>query len=122
MELQGTLLDQSWHDSRYHAAIKGGVSHSTAWAQEKKRRKATLHRQSGGESRLKERIDLDLKWHEEFDNAEKPVKEEEFQDDILEGVETEAVEEVGGIRSESSKEKRSLSNVVNLRLVRRIAS
>ena len=91
-----TLLDQSWHDSRYHAAIKGGVSHSTAWAQEKKRRKATLHRQSGGESRLKERIDLDLKWHEEFDNAEKPVKEEEFQDDILEGVETEAVEEVGG--------------------------
>ena len=91
-----TLLDQSWHDSRYHAAIKGGVSHSTAWAQEKKRRKATLHRQSGGESRLKERMDLDLKWHEEFDNAEKPVKEEEFQDDILEGVETEAVEEVGG--------------------------
>ena len=92
---EDTLLDQSWHDSRYHAAVKGGASHSSAWAQEKKRRKATLHRQSGGESRLKERKELDLKWHEEFDNAEKPVKEEEFQDDVLEGVETEAVEEIG---------------------------
>ncbi|CAJ1348840.1 unnamed protein product [Effrenium voratum] len=57
------VLSQEWHDRRYYAARKAGVSHSAAWAQEKKRRR---------------------------------VKDEECQNDILEGVETEAVEDIGG--------------------------
>ena len=93
-----SLLSQEWHDARYHAERRAGVSHSAAWAHEKKRRKATLHRQEGSQKRAVERKRLDDEWHAEFDS--KPVKEEEFQDDVLEGVETEAVEvlEEGGIR------------------------
>ena len=93
-----TILSQDWHDARYHAERRAGVSHSAAWAHEKKRRKATLHRQKGTQQRATERKRLDDEWHAEFDS--KPVKEEEFQDEVLEGVETEAVEALddGGIR------------------------
>ena len=44
------VLSQEWHDRRYYAARKAGVSHSAAWAQEKKRRRATLSRQEGQET------------------------------------------------------------------------
>jgi len=36
------VLNQDWHDARYYAAIKAGASHSAAWFQEKKRRRATI--------------------------------------------------------------------------------
>ena len=81
-------------DSRYYGARKAGVSHSAAWAQEKKRRRATLSRQQGTGSRARERINLDKKWHRSFDSGQ--VKDEEYQNDILEGVETEGVEDIGG--------------------------
>lgn len=88
-----TVNDQSWHDARYHRAIKAGVSHSAACAQEKKRRKATLHRKEGGADRARERIRLDKEWHAEFDS--KQVEESEYQDDTFGGVETEAVVDDG---------------------------
>ena len=86
------LLDQGWHDARYHAAIRGGASHSQAWFQEKKRRKAALHRQQGTAERAAERKSLDLKWHEEFDSGK--VKDEDFVDTtgLEAGIETEAVD------------------------------
>ena len=97
--------DQSWHDARYHAAVKKGVSHSKAWAEEKKRRKATLHRQSGGKERAIERLRLEGEWHKEFDS--KAVKEEEFHDETLGGIETEAVveDEPGKLRVLKGKAK-----------------
>lgn len=84
-----SVLDQSWRDARYHAAIKAGVSHSKAWFEEKKRRKAALHRKSGSKERAEEKLNLEKKWREEFDS--KPVKEEEFRDEAASGIETEAV-------------------------------
>ena len=63
------ILDQSWHDSRYHQAIKRGISHSQAWAQEKKRRKAAMHRKAGSVQRREEFKQADLAWHAEFDDA-----------------------------------------------------
>ena len=88
-----SVLDQSWHDARYHAAIKAGATHSQAWAQEKKRRRATLHRKSGMPERTAEKLRLDAEWHAEFDS--KKVKAEEFEGEHTEvsGVETEAVVE-----------------------------
>lgn len=80
------MFDQTWHDSRYHQAVRQGVSHSSAWAQEKKRRKATLRRKEGVGRRRAELKEADLQWHAEFD--EKKVKEEEFHTEILEGVES----------------------------------
>ena len=93
-----TFLDQSWHDARYYAARKAGASHSSAWLQEKKRRKATLHRQQGTAARAKERKDLDAKWHEEFDSE--PVDPLEFEDEnaVDAEIETEAVELKDGDR------------------------
>ena len=85
---QDTINSQDCHDARYHAAIKAGVSHSQAWREERKRRKATLHRKSGVADRA-ERIRLDKAWHKEFDT--KKVKDEEFFDEAHEHVETEAV-------------------------------
>eukprot|EP00438_Fugacium_kawagutii_P000480 Skav216940 [mRNA] locus=scaffold3396:50058:57739:+ [translate_table: standard] len=85
-----TLLDQSWHDARYHAAVRAGVSHSAAWAQEKKRRKATLDRKTGVAERRKERIRLDNEWHAAFDQPD-TVRDDEFVTDEVEGIETEAV-------------------------------
>ena len=86
------VLDQSWHDARYYAAIRKGASHSQAWLQEKKRRRAALHRQSGAATRASERKALDLQWHEEFDS--KQVKPEEFVDTsgLDANIETEAVD------------------------------
>ena len=86
------LLDQGWHDARYYAAVRGGATHSQAWLQEKKRRKAALHRQKGTAARAAERKALDLKWHEEFDS--KRVKDEEFIDEagLDAEIETEAVD------------------------------
>ncbi|CAK9049785.1 Retrovirus-related Pol polyprotein from transposon TNT 1-94 [Includes: Protease [Durusdinium trenchii] len=86
------LNDQSWHDSRYYQAVKAGASHSLAWSQERKRRKATLHRQQGVADRAAERIRMDKEWHEEFDS--KPVKEEEFDKEEDNTIETEAVQEM----------------------------
>lgn len=86
-----TVNDQSWHDARYHQAIRAGVSHSQAWSQERKRRKATLFRQSGTGERAREKIELDNKWHEEFDS--RPVKQEEYEDQAAPGIETEAIED-----------------------------
>ena len=86
-----TVLDQSWHDARYHRARQAGVSHSQAWTEEKKRRRATLHRQQGTAERAKERLENERKWHREFDS--RPVKEEEYHDEAAPGLETEAVEE-----------------------------
>ena len=86
---EATVNDQSWHDARYHAALKAGVSHSKAWFEEKKRRKATLHRRSGGKERAEEKLRLDEAWHKEFDS--KKVKDEEYHDETLGGIETEAV-------------------------------
>ena len=71
-----TVKDQTWHDARYWAALKVGVPHSKAWFEEKKRRKATLHRQSGAKERIEEKLRLDEEWHREFDT--KKVKDEEF--------------------------------------------
>ena len=100
-----SVLDQSWHDARYHAAITAGVSHSKAWFEEKKRRKAALHRKSGSKERAEEKLNLEKKWHEEFDS--KPVKEEEFRDEAASGIETEAVieEDDGKIRVLTGKAK-----------------
>ena len=93
-----TANDQSWHDARYYAARKAGVTHSKAWSEEKKRRKATLHRRSGAPERAAERLRQDEAWHREFDT--KKVKDEEYHDETLGGIETEAVVETedGGIR------------------------
>ena len=84
-----TLLDQSWHDARYHQAVKAGVSHSKASFEEKKRCKATLHRKEGTADRAKERLEMDARWHEEFDKAK--VKDDEFHDETAGGIEIEAV-------------------------------
>ncbi|CAE7245381.1 unnamed protein product [Symbiodinium sp. CCMP2592] len=86
-----TVLDQTWHDARYHKAVAAGVSHSQAWHEEKKRRKAALHRQQGTADRAKERLENERAWHREFDS--RPVKEEEYHDEAAPGLETEAVEE-----------------------------
>ena len=86
-----TVNDQSWHDARYYAAVKAGASHSSAWFQEKKRRKATLHRKSGAAERAVERKEQDLKWHQAFDS--KKVKESEFHDETAQGIETEAIQD-----------------------------
>lgn len=83
------LHDQSWHDARYWAALKAGASHSQAWAAEKKRRKATLHRKGGMPQRTAERPRLDAQWHAEFDT--KKVEDSEYQNEAFEGLETEAV-------------------------------
>ena len=101
------ILDQSWHDSRYHEAIKKGVSHSAAWAQEKKRRKAALNRKAGQKERREEFKKADLAWHEEFDDANRPVQEGDNEDDVAEGIETEAVDTLGGdkVRIHSGKAK-----------------
>lgn len=100
------LLSQEWHDSRYHQAIKAGVSHSKAWADEKKRRKATLHRKSGESERVKEKLDMEEKWHAEFDKQD-TVKEEEYHDETAGGIETEAVveDDNGKIRVLTGKAK-----------------
>lgn len=82
-----TVNDQSWHDARYYAAVRAGASHSSAWFQEKKRRKAT----GGAAERAQERKDLDLRWHEEFDSGK--VTEAEYHDETAQGIETEAVED-----------------------------
>ena len=98
------VLNQDWHDARYYAAIKAGASHSAAWFQEKKRRRATLNRQKGTSDRAAERIRLDQEWHAEFDS--KKVKEEEYEDETFGGMETEAVvEEEGKMRVLSGKAK-----------------
>ena len=90
---EDNLLDQSWHDARYYAALKGGASHSQAWTQEKKRRRATLFRKQGMPERTAEKLRLDAEWHAEFDS--KKVKDEEFQDEHsgISGIETEAIVE-----------------------------
>ena len=100
------LNDQSWHDSRYYQAVKAGASHSLAWSQERKRRKATLHRQQGVADRAAERIRMDKEWHEEFDS--KPVKEEEFDKEEDNTIETEAVQEMddGMVRVFTGQAKR----------------
>ena len=97
--------DQSWHDSRYYQAVKAGASHSLAWSQERKRRKATLHRQQGVADRAAERIKMDKERHEEFDS--RPVKEEEF-DKADNTIETEAVQEMddGMVRVFTGQAKR----------------
>ena len=86
------LNDQSWHDSRYYQAVKAGASHSLAWSQERKRRKATLHRQQGVADRAAERIKMDKEWREEFDS--RSVKEEEFDREEDNAIETEAAQEM----------------------------
>ena len=100
-----TVTDQSWHDSRYHMALRSGISHSVAWSQEKKRRRATLKRKQGIVDRTRERLDMDRQWHEEFDSKE--VKDEEFFDETAGGIETEAVEDTkdGRIRVLGGKAK-----------------
>ena len=62
--------DQSFHDSRYYAALAKGMAHHLAWKEERLRRRAILHRRSGTAERAKQRIELDQKWHEEFDRPE----------------------------------------------------
>ena len=101
------ILDQSWRSSRYRQAIKKGVSHSAAWAQEKKRRKAALNRKAGQKERREEFKQADLAWHEEFDDANRPAQKEEYEDDVAEGIETEAVDTLGGdkMRIHSGKAK-----------------
>ena len=41
-----TMLNQDWHDARYHRAIAAGVSHSEAWRKEKGRRELWKRRKS----------------------------------------------------------------------------
>ena len=41
------LRSQQWHDLRYFKALEAGVSHGAAWAKEKKRRRAMIHRKKG---------------------------------------------------------------------------
>lgn len=66
------------------------MSHSAAWAQEKKRRKATLDRKTGVADRRRERIRFDNEWHAAFGKRD-TVRDDEFVTDDVEGVETEAV-------------------------------
>ena len=62
--------DQSFHDSRYYAALAKGMAHHLAWKEERLRRRAILHRRSGTAEPAKQRIELDQKRHEEFDRPE----------------------------------------------------
>lgn len=55
-----------------------------------------MNRQTGTAERAKEKLELDRAWPRGFDNKRAPVQEEEYQDDVLPGVETEAIEESGG--------------------------
>ena len=72
------------------------MSHSAAWAEEKKRRKAALNRKAGQKGRREEIKQADLARHEEFDDANRPVQKEDYEDDAAEGVETEAADTLGG--------------------------
>ena len=85
--------------------MKAGVPHSKAWFEEKKRRKATLHRLSGAKESIEEKLRLDEEWHRELDT--KKVKDEEFHDETLGGIEAEAVVEAeeGGLKVLTGKAK-----------------
>ena len=64
------INDQSFHDSRYYAALAKGMPHHQAWKEERARRRSILHRRTGTAERARERIELDRQWHEEFDRPD----------------------------------------------------
>ncbi len=72
------VKDQSWHDGRYKRAREAGLPHSSAWAMEKRRRRAAAHRLATRSERVQERQHLEQKWHDKFDARQ--VKEEEYED------------------------------------------
>lgn len=90
---EDNLNDQSFHDSRYFQAVAGGVAHHVAWKEEKARRRALLHRRSGTAERARERIELDRRWHEEFDRPESRggVQRIEDPDGLDADIETEVI-------------------------------
>ena len=53
------INDQSFHDSRYYAALAKGMPHHQAWKEERARRRSILHRRTGTAERARERIELD---------------------------------------------------------------
>ena len=61
-----TRKSQLWHDIRYFKAIEAGVPHGRAWAKEKKRRRAILHRKKGMPERMAEKLRNEELWLEEF--------------------------------------------------------
>ena len=86
-----TFLSQEWHDQRYWKARKAGVSHSSAWRQEKNRRRATLHRKSGITKRALERQELEIQWFEQHRNRTRTMKDYVPADteNVVSNVETE---------------------------------
>ncbi len=92
------FLSQEWHDQRYWKARNAGVSHSSAWRQEKNRRRATMHRKSGITKRALERQGLEMKWFEEHRNN-KARKMQDYRsadtENIIADIETEVIEASG---------------------------
>ena len=88
---------QLWHDIRYYKAIQAGVPHGKAWAMEKKRRRAILHRKKGMAERTAEKIRNEELWLEEFrkkgTRSEEDYQSAEKMNVVAEGIETEVVEE-----------------------------
>lgn len=86
-----SILDQSKHDARYYKAVKAGVSHSQAWFQEKKRRRARAKRfenKTRGE-RARHRIELELEWHRRFDAGQVADSEHKDMEQLDYHIETE---------------------------------
>ena len=91
-----TMLNQDWHDARYHRAIAASVSHSEAWREEKGRRRA--HRQVDMKERAQERRRLDALWTEKFQNRTRTAKDhisDSTEELVAEGIETEVVKPTG---------------------------
>jgi len=98
--LRALRLDQSHHDGAYYEAIKV-VTHSVAWADEKKRRRASQRRAEGFTEASQRRADLEREWHDRFDQSgqlkasDYSDKERVGDDEALEGIETEVIDTSG---------------------------
>ena len=95
-----TRKSQLWHDIRYFKAIEAGVPHGRAWAKEKKRRRAILHRKKGMPERMAEKLRNEELWLEEFRKkgtwSDKDYQSAEKMNVVAEGIETEVIEEGAG--------------------------
>ena len=105
-----TKNSQDWHDLRYYKAIEAGVRHGSAWAKEKKRRRAMLFRKEGMAERAKEKARNEELWLKEFrEEGERSHRDYESADTtniVAKGIETEVIEEGAGglsIRGQAKK-------------------
>ena len=101
---------QLWHDIRYFKAIEAGVPHGKAWAKEKKRRRAILHRKKGMAERMAEKLRNEELWLEEFrkkgTRSDKDYQSAEKTNVVAEGIETEVIEEgAGGLKVKGKAKK-----------------